>query len=721
MKNQKIKLGFDMNSKLLTLAALFSFTVPAIAQDNILETQDTLSAKLDSAAASQWGVNVFGRIQGGMFSSKIGGNVKNPFIANIENRAYTRGDISIEGRPSQEGVALVEFRVHQDWNRAYDEGPNLFQVRQMYFGGLFNNKKVRFRVGDIFTKKSPLMLWSPELSDPIFETQIFANKRKENMDEKLIGNHNRPLQGFDFGYKITDAFEINALVSRVRAPAWNTGIFSITNATTDKYYGYGDLSYGNNGVKFGAGASWLLDRVKSTRSMYTQQNSLEIKYLESIAKAGGVEGIYYEDNSLINVNGSYDSRTKNPQNPLQFFAGLDYVQSKYRVTKETLKNFYIKDPTDSTKVTQINTDYALMNTDPDFRNLVLSEAPEDKLDGSAINVRIAADYNMGRQQFGMNAVGIQNSNKFVNMMAQSATFNMRPVLNAANTPKGVVSMFDALYNATFQIDAITQRTSLEINPIDNVKNYNGTNNWLRAPYEKTPWKNSVSSKNEMDKANENGPSVTSLAFLGIMPAGQATANRSGLNLDLNGSFMDAALDVKGVLAQFNEAAATVNTTVANENFDKAKMQKVGLGALLHMNSMIDFSRKLDLSGSFATTSWKQAYSTAAEEAYRAKSHIDLKADHMQAGLVAEVLPKLSLLAGYQSVKGSNNSYVTTLGNENTAIVETQTIVSAGLSYAVSPASAVLLDYTKITYATDSKTNKISTNWVTPRLMYNLTF
>ncbi|MFK8057666.1 MAG: hypothetical protein AB8F78_16185 [Saprospiraceae bacterium] len=177
----------------------------------------------------------------------------------------------------------------------------------------------------------------------------------------------------------------------------------------------------------------------------------------------------------------------------------------------------------------------------------------------------------------------------------------------------------------------------------------------------------------------------------VMPYGQATANRRGLQFGADWTSKDEVLDF--------DVRASILSELRGQGTNELKDFQ-----LVRANGTVNFHK---LAG------WKNEYrmtlGTQFENTKRggiAVELIDFSSSLIEVGLEAEVYPKLHLLAGGQFLSASGNEYLPVVRSfndvrdfENAYIIdETETLIGAGFKYNFKEDTFLTLQYQTFNYA-----------------------
>jgi hypothetical protein len=253
--------------------------------------------------------------------------------------------------------------------------------------------------------------------------------------------------------------------------------------------------------------------------------------------------------------------------------------------------------------------------------------PVDPMDGKALLAELSLGWNDSNMiKAVLTTRYVQVDEKYSNPLAQSASFNAERVMNQENdlsdstVGSALYSTFDALY-------AFRPKHS----PLRNAP-------YQQAPYIQNSYTNAIGSANF---APDNNLQL-------LFPNGYATANREGVDLDLNATALKW-VGVKAVFSQLKQMKAVAG------DYDVAKYGRVGGGLDLELNRLLGLNKTLTLSGSFVQSK-ATTYTGVAPMDYAYVSNF------INGGLNWRFLDKMGLLVGYQQIASELTWEGTALGN-----------------------------------------------------------
>jgi hypothetical protein len=170
----------------------------------------------------------------------------------------------------------------------------------------------------------------------------------------------------------------------------------------------------------------------------------------------------------------------------------------------------------------------------------------------------------------------------------------------------------------------------------------------------------------------------------VLPGGEATPNRVGPKASFDASFLNGGLEATGNGYFLSEAKGTVLDTQTQVTPEKAKFQQVqaglkfrldrfmpGWNTLLHPKNPIPL--ELSVSGGQSTA--------------KGGASLDYKSTELAASVYVGVLPRLSVLGGYQAITGVDNTIA--------AVDRNLTDLAGGLEFKIQEGAYFLAMYNLI--------------------------
>ncbi|GHV11164.1 hypothetical protein AGMMS49938_01360 [Fibrobacterales bacterium] len=629
--------------KKLTLF-LLGFAVCAFADDDSLAVQKSLLQKLDSIQETVIGFAIDGKAKGGVLTSVMSSKALPQEESVSEYNAFTDFLLNLSVSPSVETRARFDLRFHKDWQNAYREGNNSPIVRWWSYDGNILDKHLKFNIGTMRLSYTPLTIYLPE-PEFIFEPEIFAEQRKEAMEERYLdGTNRRLLQGlnaeFNYPFAFFDKFGVQGSVLRLRKNQnAEDRIFYDFDPHQDRYGAGVRFGVEAFGVGFGINDVYVFDRKSST------------------TKTSADSALFYEKNNVLSFELGFNSK-KMLDSPVKFGVGAEYALSNYSYDKAV--RYTVVD-----SVLAINGIGNLIpsNTSPGL----LDAGEQDSINRyPTYTTKESYKYKYGRIEKLANK-GALLANAFVSfeqglieaklkghflktdkgfeseLAASPAFLPSLPILNSNGELNSVLSQFrnaslENLYYSLYYTLPMNLYTIIQGKmgtPDDIFSNSNGNfvnnngylyNNYKFSQYYRNAYTQQTFTRTERDSvANRLDPSVN-LA----LPYGYATPDRKGGDADLYFAFNDA-VKVKGVFGSYS-----------SENGDYTNF---GGGLSVDVARLADFSRALEISGSY-------------EQSKEEKGQFNPTVNRIMAGAKVGIWRGLSLLCAFQTLdKEFENPYL----------------------------------------------------------------
>lgn len=685
-KHTSIKESAMKRTSLALLSAL-CLAAPAAAQE-IAAQQQALSDRLDSIEATKRGFSIYGRFDSKVSSATASGDMVDDKAGTREYDGYTQADLDFEFRASEEFRALVELRVHQDWNNYYDEGINPLVLRWMNLEGKILGGHASYELGDFRFKHSPLTVWTPGLMNLEFEPAVFAERRAKAMAEAgLAADNTRHLQGANIhwtsGANDPNRIDVTVMGARMRTPWANTGIIQYYNSDVEKYAGlFGVSGTLLDAVTVGASASTTYDRIRSSRAYnYIQANYPIVQKLlqaygdQVVVDGDSIWGRFYERNYVVEGSVGFDLAKLLKSSSLVASVTADFALSFWDLQGDTYAP--IVAAIHDSIAGQVNGTPTTIDSSAKW-NLPGKSVPGQQ---TADNYEMRLDdYDELYRQFAalvtlnvgwrskpfaalLDAKWMRVDAGYVADMAQSTAYEPRNI--SASFANPVILDLDGLYNSAYVIDPITMRNSQEVNNPLEAYYYNGTNNYLRQAFVKNAYTDDVSSYME----RRDGEEVNSLAFEGILPNGYATPNRTGFDLALHLAGLDNAVEATALFTALDDLDK------ANPA-GKTSYGRWGAGATVRLGALVGWKDGIELNGGYV------------------HNDIELKKVHdyemgmLSAGLTFGFFRDHALLAGYQRLENSG-----TYAGLPVDLIQQN--LSFGVRSKISEAGTLTLSYTRI--------------------------
>ncbi|SHK76809.1 hypothetical protein [Fibrobacter sp. UWEL] len=671
MKNTK-KTSIILTTALMSAAAAFA------AEDGaIVEKQSSLLQKLDSLNQSILGLRLSGTAKAGAFTSMA---TSDQFAANSatqENQAYTDVNLKFLAQPSSETRINVQLRLHKDWQSAYEENNNPAVGHWFSYDGNILNKHVDFNLGYMRVGYTPLTINTPQV-EILQEPEIFAQKRVDALaDRNLDTTSRRLMQGLNVAYNSgnvgpVDNIYAQATGTRMRNTAKKNDQVFFDFDWSDRY-AYG-LRAGAELMGLTAGVNFvnIFDRRLSTRSRDIGLN----------------DTLIYDDNSVLSAQLSFDSKKLLPSLPVNFGLNGEFAMSWWDVDREYYVVGYTEEraikeatnPVDGSTVVYVSS-YAKKNND-----LMTVDYMED--DGVAFNVQPYVEGSVSGINFKVNAMYMQNDEKFWSDLASSPAYTSNSVVlnsNAlySNVDDALVSSFasgnlENLYFAVYNtniLNATNLMTSGEANVLttnysESVNMYNRLyNNFKLSHFYRNGYDANSMKKLEAAEAQLLMDPSVNLA----LPYGLATPDRKGFAVSLDADWNEAiSLNVRFSQIKQDAAENTYTTIGAGVGID--------LGLLIP-----SLGRDIKIQGSFEK---------ASEDAWLQRS-----SQRIVAGFNADIWGPVALQAGFQMLTKKFDAFGLQVGSSLVTKVD-EMLILAGPRIRIAPESYLTVRYGMLNNSVD---------------------
>jgi hypothetical protein len=661
--------GTRMNTKALAAVACLWVPMAASAADGSDNTAklDSLSQKFEKILATQ-GISFGGQLRGEFGASMLSGASENSARRNDEQIGFTEVDFDLRARPNTVTQARAVFRMHLDDASFFGAPYSPFETRWLSLDGSTPEGIFYYHVGSLLQKWSPLTIWSP---DPtfIYTPRIFAQQQKQAMDERFLGNNNRKLDGANLGIRAAvpsvaiDSFNVGLLAGKLltAAPIGSPAsqFTSKSNTSMDGTTGYPDTlanfdrwAFGGRGTvtflkAFDLGANVLA--VKDLKSTFgTIDTGAENRVpRDSLAQSGliysvqlgaDIANFLHNDNLVLGLNAEIAS------------SSWDYFGSR-----DTLNGAYVGPKTKTTS-------------------------------GIAIDATLKGGWQTKDWRASLSAGYLQVDSAYRSDLAQTPVFNPangriynseQDLVSTSGVNTGLLhyNTFDALYHSVHHWIAEDKNEYTKA-PYDKIAYSNYVAGW--ANYSLGAWTgatadaakanataqalavatpNTVTSKAAAaaklalyQTVLQDAPFDRDLQF--VLPGGEATPNRVGPKVGFDASFLNGGVEATGNGYFLSEAKGTVLDSIDDSIGKKATFQQVqagvkfrldrfvpGWNTLLHPKNPIPL--EISLSGGQSTA--------------KGGASLDYNSTELAASVYVGVLPRLSLLGGYQAIIGLDNT------------------------------------------------------------------
>ncbi len=602
------------------------------------------------------GISIDGEVRSQYLTSTINGNGASDTSRKAESNEFTSVDFDIKARPNEMIGGRVIFRMHQNWQNFFSDVANPIFTRWISIDG--NVKDMfYFHAGDFKEQYSPLTLYSPDI-EILNEPYIFARQRDIAMDDVFVGNNDRALQGVNLKFEA----EI--------APIFNEFRFSLIGSRLRNV----DVATGNN-VK-------VTQVIQASRmAKYFIGGNLDLTFLKGIDLGGTYLFLFDQKNSYRRVSSEINNDS------------ADVLAQRTGIMS-------LRPGVDITKIIGVDaisfklaTEFAFSNDDSTrfadgFNHDTARNYVSEKINGSAINLGGQLGITPS-DAWGIKVNGsfIMNDKNYRNDLAQSPSFIGDRVMNLQNRifNDTLYNTFDALYHYVFKFT-----------PSDPSKN------WAKSPYMKNSYTRTVYTQDEMANllaADYSDGHYLDPALQLVMPFGPATANRVGINANVNVSLLKDGIVADVIYANLKEKEEyigdilwkneIVNKIVkidSNIVYPKADFSQFGAGLKLDLSKMIPvFKYPFELSGSYMLSNLKVPEIDSVSEN-------SIKSGFINLGLYYRFFKRAALLGGYQII---NNTYSELKVGEQEAVEEAEVKLSNwsfGLEWKVSDGASVVATY-----------------------------
>lgn len=700
-----------MNTKALAaVACLWLPVVASAADDQSVTTQlDSLGQKFEKILSTQ-GVSMGGQVLGEFGSSDLSGNSELTGRRSDEPIGFTQVDFDLRARPNTVTQARAVFRLYLDDASFFGAPYTPFETRWLSIDGSAQQGMLYYHLGNLAEKWSPLTMWSP---DPgfIYTPRLFAQEQQEAMSEVFQGNNVRNLQGFNIGLRAAvpnagiDSFDVQVLAAKMLTAA---GLAQPMTELTNKINWSMDGTTGSPDTlaNFDRWALGARGSVTFLGAFSLGANYLNISDLKSTYGIGDSMSVPMDrdttavDGNIVSVQGSADIGKKADWKNVVLDLDAELGYSSWKYGHDTA-GF------DSTVYYQTTTGMAL-----------------------------DADLKMGWKTDDWRAVAnvgyLMVDSGYRSDLAQSMTFNQtlgriynseQDLYTVAQYPTPVYLLhyntFDALYDHVFRYVPENK------------------NEFAKDPYEKLAYTNYVgpalnpslgdwtsntaaAAKNYQTATAGADTAAIRVAKLAlyqealmgspfdrdlqlVLPSGDASPNRVGPKFGFEGSYLNGG--VEGLLSGYllQEAKGTVLDSSTQVVADKAKFQQVDAGIKVRLdrflpnwNTLLHPRNPIPLELSLS----------AGQSTAKGGTSLDYKSTEVAASAYVGLLPRLSLLGGYQEIMGVDNTVA--------AVSRNVTDMAGGLEFKIQEGAYFLAMYSllKTEYPNAAEYNFDQSIWST---------
>ena len=323
-------MNFNMNMRKILLTSAIAFSAAsAFAADNqaeVVTQQKSLLEKLDSLSAAVLGLKINGTAKAGALASFSSSDQYTAESPTQENQAFTDVNLRLTARPSSETMIDVQLRLHKDWQSAYDENNNPVIGHWFSYDGTILNKHVDFNLGYMRVGYTPFTIYTPQ-TEILQEPEIFVEKRREALEKRNLDTTSRRLlQGLNVAYQSGSVGPVDNITAqltgaRLRNTAKKQDQVFFDFDFSDRYLLGGRVGADAYGAHLGVNYVNLFDRKLTRRSRQIDDS----------------DTIYYDNNMVLSVDASFDSKKVLPDLPVTFGFNGEFAMSKWSVNRDYLK------------------------------------------------------------------------------------------------------------------------------------------------------------------------------------------------------------------------------------------------------------------------------------------------------------------------------------------------------------------------------------------------
>jgi len=643
-----------LKSIAILLLSAGSLITPAFAQvseqASLQDRQELMLDKLDSMENSQAGFSIQGEIRGAWENSTISAEPWTDFSGNLieqpaaqpseEASAFTQANLMMIARPTAESRAITKIRIHRDWQNSYEEGPNPFQVNWFSYEGEISDRLV-FRLGDFHTQYTPFTMQTP-MPEILQEPEIFLRGKKDAMEERNLQGSDRLLQGLLVDYNSRDLsifenIQVKANLARVRNIPKKSDQIWFDFDEIDRYTYGGRLGLSLFGATLGANYMNLFDRVKSGRNF------------ESYHAFSALTGYNreLETNTVFSTDFMFDAGKL--LNTSTFSAGvkaelaLSNYKEEWDVRKTRTETESVMGNTNTyTPDGQLVTEYYLQTNvveKTDWETRAIRDLDDQALIAGVFGAFRLPKVVDASLEVNMLDVGAD----FTSDLAQSTGWTGGEILNTQTDLTQAAPMsttFEALYFSQHQVNPLTIRNSMQDPSFSGY--YALSNNFEKEHFIRNGYSNVVTTKTEREIA---APATFYSSKLDLaLPEGHATANRTGLDLNLDVWALDNRIQFQALTRMMDEKEAREMFTLTQDPAlagSKISFTELGTGLAVYINEFIGWSDKINLQVGYKQSEKKQG-----------DLGMSYKVNNISAGLRAGFLNRFALLAGFQTLNGT---------------------------------------------------------------------
>lgn len=626
------------------------------AQDSLIQKQESLLQKLTDIKESAVGFSIEGIAKSGFHNSSISSDSLSTGSPSAETNAFTEMNLVFQAKPSVESGMRVEFRIHQDWQKAHEQGLNPLLVHWWSYDGVTLDKQMKFNIGDMRVGYTPLTIYqtNPEV---LYEPEIFKARRQEAMAYRdLDGSNRRLLQGLNADYhsgkvSVLDDIHAQADVARLRTMAKKIDQIYFDFDRSDRYLFGGRLGVTAYGVNLGVNEAYAFDRLKSSRNF----------------KSAIGDTLVYEDNGVTSFELGYDSKYSLSEQPFFVKLNAEYSSSNWKLmydigkaeipTSVALRQDVFLTP-DGMKDTTM---YVVRQNIGDTTvKMDLETISNEK--GNALLVNLDGGYDLEAIQIRAKLNYVSANEKYWSELASTPSYlGFTPILNSdaqfSSTTLGAAldlvrsGSLENMYFSTYESRVQNQRNivgttkNLDGGAPQEISYYHLSNNYRMAHYYRNGYTFKTFKKMEYAERFALDPAI-GLA----LPFGYATPDRKGFDLNLSTMYNNA---ISGTVLFGSYSAPEMDATY----------QTIGAGAEVKMGRFLNLGRIIDVNGSFEQTTESKG--------------LKRKSSRIVVGTNVGVWDNISLLAGFQTLQKDMNTLNILNTKESLLLVGPQIELSKG--------------------------------------------
>lgn len=631
-----------------------------------------LKAKQDSLESKR-GLEIGGSISGVLVNSYMSSDQEDARmnnLPNVERSQFVTADLDFHFRPYDAVRFNAILRFEAGMQNYFANSAKSISVPWLNVEGNVG-KFLYWVVGDFREQYSPLTLYAPTgVDNLLYEPLIFTRGRDMAMKNALIEGNQRNLQGVnlqfrnDFGGAAGElrAEAIFARLRRVQVLDFsgyngnllpnggnslinNDGVVyegSYQSSNMDKWMLSANLEYLplNKNILVGFTGMYVFDDSASfTRTNRTQNQELIVNGQLQYASNGELVDVVNNPTSF--ELGEYHQEVINPleldpqrTTIMAGRVGADVagILNNKDLTLDVMGEFAMS----SDKL------YETVSTTAEDGSIT-SERKETDDNGKAILATLNAGYNLPAgfgAQLSVNY--IMNDSNWYNNLAQSPQFFASRILNTdkdGNTIRyGVNSALYSTFGALYYFDPKFTPVSTQMANTDDPTVKGQTQSYNIAPMNKNSWSNLVYTRKELKLMS----TMLDPAVQMSLPNGFATPNRNGVQADLKLGFKDF-VEVGGLFSMLKQAKSD------NIAMKEAQFMEFGGGLKWDIFKMLNFSRPLEISGSYKHSVKTQELTDEVKAVTPIADKGELTLDFINAGLYVQYMPRLGFSGGFQMI------------------------------------------------------------------------